>query len=244
MVQIQSCFAISRNSFPQRVPISLTDKGLVLTPARIAETLGFVMTETVMTEAPWWGSDKLAFVYERILSLPEGNRIFQCIQCGTCGGACPVSFAMDKTPRQVINLVRSGRIDEALRCESIWLCASCYNCTVQCPAGIRITDVMYTLKTVSTELDIHHKNAIGPEFAKAFVNQLESNGRIAEVQLILRVALHKLSLLRTLSPTVYIKLYRSGRVKLRGEKVKGIDQLKKMDEWMTSSLAQQEKKQA
>jgi len=202
------------------------------------------MTETVMTEAPWWGSNKLAFVYERIMSLPEGNRIFQCIQCGTCGGACPVSFAMDKTPRQVINLVRSGRVDEALRSESIWLCASCYNCTVQCPAGIRITDVMYTLKTASTELGIHHENAIGPEFAKAFVNQLESNGRIAEVQLILRVALHKLSLLMTLSPAVYIRLYRAGRVKLRGEKVKGIDQLKKMDEWMTASLASEEKKLA
>jgi heterodisulfide reductase subunit C len=150
---------------------------------------------------------------------------------------------MDRTPRQVINLVRSGRVDEALRSESIWLCASCYNCTVECPAGIKITDLMYTLKVASTELGVHHKNVLGPVFAKTLVNQLESNGRIAEVQLILRVALHKLSLLTTLNPIVYLKLFRAGRVKLRGEKVKGIDQLRKMNNWIiASNFSLEEKK--
>ncbi|HVP24181.1 MAG TPA: 4Fe-4S dicluster domain-containing protein [Conexivisphaerales archaeon] len=188
-----------------------------------------------MTEAPWWESNRLSFVYDRILSLPEGRRIFECIQCGTCGGACPVSFAMDRTPRQVINLVRSGRVDEALRSESIWLCASCYNCTVECPAGIKITDVMYTLKVASTEMGIHHKNVLGPVFAKTLVKQLETNGRISEVQLILTVALHKLSLLTTLNPVVYLRLFKAGRVKLRGEKVKGVEQLRKMDGWLIAS---------
>jgi quinone-modifying oxidoreductase subunit QmoC len=188
-----------------------------------------------MPETSWWDSNKLSFVYERIMSLPEGNRIFQCIQCGTCGGACPVSFAMDRTPRQVINLVRSGRMDEALKSESIWLCASCYNCAAECPAGIKITDVMYTLKVASTELGIHHKNSLGPVFAKTMVSQLESNGRIAEVQLMLRVSLHKLSLLTTLNPLVYLKLFRAGRVKLRGKKVKRMDELKKMNGWLIAS---------
>jgi heterodisulfide reductase subunit C len=142
---------------------------------------------------------------------------------------------MDRTPRQVINLVRSGRVDEALRSESIWLCASCYNCTVQCPAGIKITDVMYTLKVASTELGIHHENALGPIFAKTLVNQLESNGRISEALLILRVAAHKPRLLLTLNPAVYLKLLRAGRVKLRGKKVKGMEQLRKMDNWIVAS---------
>lgn len=180
-------------------------------------------------------SRESSLVYDRIMSLPDGDRIFSCIQCGTCGGACPVSFAMDRTPRQVINLVRSGRVGEALRSESIWLCASCYNCTVLCPAGIKITEVMYTLKVASTELGIHHENAIGPVFAKTFVSQLESKGRIAEVMLILRVAAHKPRLLLTLSPMVYLKLLRGGRVKLRTEKVKGMEQIKTMDNWLIAS---------
>ncbi|MGA1975255.1 MAG: 4Fe-4S dicluster domain-containing protein [Conexivisphaerales archaeon] len=188
-----------------------------------------------MPELSWWDSNKLSFVYERILSLPEGKRIFECMQCGTCGGACPVSFAMDRTPRQIINLVRSGRMDEALRSETIWLCASCYNCAAQCPAGIRITDVMYTLKVASTELGIHHKNSLGPIFAKTMVKQLEANGRISEVSLILGVAKHKLSLLTTLNPLIYVKLFLAGRVKLRGEKVKNMEQLRKMNAWLIAS---------
>jgi len=174
----------------------------------------------------------LSSVYGRIMSLPEGDRILQCIQCGTCGGACPVSFAMDKTPRQVINLVRSGRVEEALRSETIWLCASCYNCTVQCPAGIKITEVMYALKVASTELDIHHRAAFGPVFTRAFVHQLESDGRIAEVLLVLRTFAHKPRLFLTISPITYLKLFRAGRLKLRTEKVKGMDQLRRMNDWL------------
>ncbi len=188
-----------------------------------------------MSGLSWWDSHKQSFVYERILSLPEGKRIFECMQCGTCGGSCPVSFAMDVTPRQIINLVRAGRVEEALRSDTIWLCASCYNCTAQCPAGIKITDVMYTLKVASTELGIYHKNSMGPIFAKTMVKQLEKNGRIAEVQLILGVAVHKLSLLTTLNPIIYLKLFRAGRVKLVGEKVKNMDQLKKMNGWLIAS---------
>jgi heterodisulfide reductase subunit C len=195
-----------------------------------------------MPETSWWGSNRLSFVYERIMSLPEGKRIFECIQCGTCGGACPVSFAMDRTPRQVINLVRSGRMEEALKSESIWLCASCYSCAAECPAGIDITDVMYTLKVASTELGIHHKNSLGPIFAKTLVSQLESNGRIGEVQLILRVALHKLDLLTTLSPVVYLKLFKAGRVKLRAKKVKRMEELKKMNGWLIASSFSSEEK--
>jgi heterodisulfide reductase subunit C len=32
---------------------------------------------------------------ESILDLPDGHKIKQCIQCGTCSGACPTSYAMD-----------------------------------------------------------------------------------------------------------------------------------------------------
>jgi heterodisulfide reductase subunit C2 len=185
---------------------------------------------------------RLSSVYERIMSLPEGHRILECIQCGTCGGACPVSFAMDLTPRQVINLVRSGRIEEALRCESIWTCASCYNCTVYCPSGIKITDVMYVLKVASTELGIAHKDALGPVLARTFADQLESKGRITEVFLFLRVALHRPRLLLTIGPGTYLKLFRAGRIRLRGKKVKGMDQLKKMDNWMIANSFSLEKK--
>ena len=94
---------------------------------------------------------------------------------------------------------------------------------------------MHTLKVASTELGIHHEDAIGPFFARSFVNQLESAGRINEISLILRIAIRKPRLLLTLGPGIYLRLLRSGRVKLRTEKVKNIDDLRKMSDWIISS---------
>ena len=35
------------------------------------------------------------------------------------------------------------------RSRTIWLCASCYACTTRCPAGIKITDIIYALKRLA-----------------------------------------------------------------------------------------------
>src|SRR5512142_1640305 len=81
-----------------------------------------------------------------IRRLPGCERLFSCMQCGTCSGTCPLSIYMDYTPRRVINLAREGFRTEALSSNTIWLCASCYSCAVQCPQDIHITDIMYGLK--------------------------------------------------------------------------------------------------
>lgn len=66
-----------------------------------------------------------------------------CIQCGMCGGACPLAFAMDHTPRRAIYLAREGLLDRVLQSNTLWLCVSCYNCTARCPAGLKITDLLF-----------------------------------------------------------------------------------------------------
>ncbi|MBU1297870.1 MAG: 4Fe-4S dicluster domain-containing protein [Bacteroidetes bacterium] len=32
---------------------------------------------------------------EHVKAIPGGEKIKSCIQCGTCTGSCPVSYAMD-----------------------------------------------------------------------------------------------------------------------------------------------------
>ncbi|MDI6772450.1 MAG: (Fe-S)-binding protein [bacterium] len=66
-----------------------------------------------------------------------------CIQCGMCGGACPLAFAMDHTPRRAIYLAKEGLLDPVLRSNMLWLCVSCYNCTARCPTGLKITDILF-----------------------------------------------------------------------------------------------------
>ena len=51
---------------------------------------------------------------EEIASIPAGQRLFDCIQCGTCSGTCPVSHYMDQTPRKIIAMIRAGFRQEVL----------------------------------------------------------------------------------------------------------------------------------
>lgn len=66
-----------------------------------------------------------------------------CIQCGVCGGACPLAFAMDHTPRKAIHLLKEGLLGPVVKSNTLWLCVSCYSCTARCPSGLKITDVLF-----------------------------------------------------------------------------------------------------
>jgi Fe-S oxidoreductase len=82
---------------------------------------------------------------ETLLSTPEGRQIMTCIQCGTCAGACPYGEYMDYPPRQVVNMLRRGLLDEVIASGSLLRCVACYACMGKCPRGIRLTDVLLPL---------------------------------------------------------------------------------------------------
>lgn len=77
----------------------------------------------------------------------SGQNLFACYQCGNCTAGCPVSFAMDVGPHQVIRYTLLG-MEEALDVNTFWLCASCLQCTSRCPKGIDTARVMDALRTV------------------------------------------------------------------------------------------------
>ena len=124
-----------------------------------------------------------AAFWDQISSFPEGHKIKVCLQCGTCSGACPVSYAMDITPRQMVALFRAGRIEDILHSSAIWLCASCYSCTVRCPAGIRVTDSLYALKRIAMEKHIYPSGFHVHNLSKFFTNNIFRYGRNYELGL-------------------------------------------------------------
>lgn len=75
-----------------------------------------------------------------------------CVQCQTCTNVCPVvahsdrTVGVDATPQKVMNLLRLGLADLALGSRMVWDCATCYQCQEHCPAGIRVTEVLYELR--------------------------------------------------------------------------------------------------
>ena len=159
------------------------------------------------------------FAFE-LASIPGGEGIFECLQCGSCSGICPIAPFMDYTPRRLINMVREGFKDEVLHSRTVWLCSSCYACTVNCPAGIHITDVMYALKRVAIKEGTHPRRFPIPVLAKEFLRNVTRSGRNNEFMLGLSLALRTNPLKLLKMAPMGLKLLKMGRISIRGEKVR------------------------
>jgi heterodisulfide reductase subunit C2 len=157
---------------------------------------------------------------DRIAGLPGGEKLLSCIQCGTCTGTCPVSPYMDLSPRRIIAMTRAGFKQDVLGCFTIWLCASCYACTVACPKEIQITDIMYALKRQAIQEGRHPRRFPTPVLAREFFREVQNRGRSNEGRLILRLysRVNPLLLLRNI-PLAF-RLWRRGRMSLKAESVK------------------------
>jgi heterodisulfide reductase subunit C len=110
----------------------------------------------------------------------HNNPITNCLQCGTCSGTCPAVEFMDHSPRKIIGMIRANMKDEILASNTYWSCASCYHCTVRCPAGIDIAEMMYALKRYSMWKGQFKEKLIGPEFSETFVKMIVNSGRSYE----------------------------------------------------------------
>jgi heterodisulfide reductase subunit C2 len=127
---------------------------------------------------------RAAFLYQ-VSNIPGGKKINKCIQCGTCTGSCPVSYMMDITPREVIALFRAGDMESILNSRTIWICASCYSCTVRCPMGIKVTDILYALKRTAMDKGLFPENFPVHALSKSFVSVMNRFGRSYEAGLIM-----------------------------------------------------------
>lgn len=67
-----------------------------------------------------------------------GVELHKCYQCGKCAAGCPMSKAMDLSPRQIVRYLQLGLTDELLASRAIWLCAACHTCFERCPNEIDI----------------------------------------------------------------------------------------------------------
>jgi len=144
------------------------------------------MSPTLRVTPPKKESELYSAYWDQALTFPDGERIRNCIQCGSCTGSCPVSHAMDVSPRQIVALFRAGFLEDVLKSRTIWLCASCYACTVRCPAGIRVTDNLYALKRLAKKRGLHPRRFPAHAMSEAFCRNMRMFGRNWELWLGLR----------------------------------------------------------
>jgi heterodisulfide reductase subunit C len=160
--------------------------------------------------------------------IPGGEKIKACIQCGTCSGSCPVSYAMDVPPRELIAIFRAGDMETLLKSNAIWTCASCYACQTRCPALIKITDIIYAIKRTAMERKIYSKKFPVHSLADSFTKSMFMFGRLNEPRLMVYYFL-KSGIWKALS---YIPLgltmARKGRIEYRASKIKDIKGLRKI----------------
>lgn len=115
-----------------------------------------------------------------------------CFQCKKCSSGCPLTFAMDFYPDQVIRLALLGQEEMLLCSRTIWVCSACETCTTRCPNGIDIAGVMDWLKEEALR---QGKAVPQPEvaaFHRFFLENVRAGGRLAEAQLLGRFTLFQL----------------------------------------------------
>src|SRR5271157_4668608 len=136
-----------------------------------------------------YDADRVKGFGKEVMGVPGCEQLESCIQCGTCSGVCPLSIYMDYTPRQVMALTRGDFKNEVLKSLTIWLCASCYACTTECPRQIRITDIMYALKQRAIKEGIYPRRFPIPVVATQFYKMVRRHGRVTELTLAMKMFL-------------------------------------------------------
>ncbi len=183
----------------------------------------------------WQGWNKIQYesdldpgFAEEIASIPGGEKIFSCIQCGTCSGMCPLSTYMDYTPRQVVAMIRGGFRDDVLGSNTPWLCASCYACTVECPKEIKITDIMYAAKRLAISGGVYPKRFPSAVLAHEFFKGVEKTGRSSETWLLVKLFLRTNPFGMLKQTSLGLGLFRRGRLAIKQGHIKNTDELHKM----------------
>ena len=165
---------------------------------------------------------------DEISSIPGGEKIRHCIQCGTCSASCPMVFKMEHSPRKIFAMAKAGMRKEVLSSNTIWYCVSCYSCHVRCPRGIKLTDIMYILKRLSIRYGMSSHGTASPALSSTFASLVNKYGRNHETELIMRffIKTNPLNLLRMLP--LGLKLFLKGRMPVFPHRLKktGLEEIK------------------
>ena len=119
-----------------------------------------------------------------------------CYQCRKCSNGCPVTFAMDLYPDEVIRLVILGQREAVLGCDTIWVCAACETCTTRCPNEVKIAELMDCLKEMAVQAGAPSPQPQILALHAAFLKDVKRWGRVFETAFLPEYLLRSGELLR------------------------------------------------
>lgn len=112
--------------------------------------------------------------------------IRRCYQCRKCTNGCPLTFAMDLTPHQVVRAVQLGLDQQVLGAKTIWVCAACQTCSTRCPNDIDIAHLMDLLRQENRFRRIKPAEPEVVLFHRAFLGSVRRHGRVFELGMLAR----------------------------------------------------------
>lgn len=77
-----------------------------------------------------------------------GSNYFQaCLFCGICTAGCAYSgLRKDLDPRKFMRMIAFGLREEVMNSAFMWLCTICERCTIHCPMGVNMAEVVQTIR--------------------------------------------------------------------------------------------------
>ncbi|MEM2522705.1 MAG: (Fe-S)-binding protein [Candidatus Bathyarchaeia archaeon] len=75
------------------------------------------------------------------------KEIWNCIQCGICTGACPLSPLRSQNPRKIVAMIREGLKNNVLG--AVDPCFLCGQCQMLCPKGVKLKEVLLKLRELN-----------------------------------------------------------------------------------------------
>ena len=148
----------------------------------------------------------------------------RCYQCSICSDGCPVAYAMDYYPHQLIHMVQLGLKEKVLQSRAIWVCASCETCATRCPNEIDIVRLMDVLRQESIQEGFKSSVNEIPQFHRVFMKEIQKSGRVHELGLVFR---YKLKIRDFFSlkkigedASLGLKMFSKGKLKLFSQKMR------------------------
>lgn len=142
----------------------------------------------------------------------SGQNVNLCFQCKKCAAGCPVSYAMDYKPAQLIHAIRLGMDDLVLKSKTMWLCASCETCTTRCPQDVDVAKVMDAVKITALQQGIKPAIPQVASFYKAALGNIKACGRMYEVGMIVGLKLRTLEFFKDMG--LGMRMFKKGKLKL------------------------------
>ena len=155
---------------------------------------------------------------KEVMKMPGGERILDCIQCGTCSGGCPTMFAMDYSPMQIIKMINVGMKEKVLSSSTIWVCSLCYSCASRCPRKVDFPTLIMSLRNKTIRENLV-KDRAKSNFHKYFFEIVNKYGRLHEPELLAKLLdmTNFGSLLH--NARLVLRLFKKGKLHLRAPKI-------------------------